>query len=164
MGGDELCLRACLQCELQQIPAVQAENGPAVGADISNGLQPGGKLVCGLQTGQKNDIVHLARFSTALVDRAYLARHHKARGWPRCRSGQAQLFFQPVYALSRRLKVLPQLLAPCGVGKIPCAQDVYKRQVQGEQDKEGDLRQSAAPCIVSHTVTSHFIYYVYCNI
>ena len=121
MGGDELCLRACLQCELQQIPAVQAENGPAVGADISNGLQPGGKLVCGLQTGQKNDIVHLARFSTALVDRAYLARHHKARGWPRCRSGQAQLFFQPVYALSRWLKVLPQLLAPCGVGKIPCA-------------------------------------------
>ena len=99
MGGNKLCFRACLQGELQQVPAVQPKDGPAVRMNIANGFQPGRELVCGLQAGQQNDIVHLAGLSATLINRAYLTRHHKARGGPRRRSGQAQFFFQPVETL-----------------------------------------------------------------
>ena len=39
--------------------------------NIANGFQPGRELVCGLQAGQQNDIVHLAGLSATLINRAY---------------------------------------------------------------------------------------------
>ena len=45
MSWNELRLRAGVQGQLQQIPAVQPEDGPAVGADVPDGLQLGGQQV-----------------------------------------------------------------------------------------------------------------------
>ena len=43
-----------IQRQLQQVPAVQPQDGTAVGADVANGLQPGRELIRRLQGGQKN--------------------------------------------------------------------------------------------------------------
>ena len=48
MGGDELRLRAARQGQLQQVPAVQAQNGPAVGADVPYCILGGTALAEGI--------------------------------------------------------------------------------------------------------------------
>ena len=60
MGGDKLRLRTGIQRQLQQVPAIQPQNGAAVGADIAHRLQAGGQLLCRLQGGEENQVVDLA--------------------------------------------------------------------------------------------------------
>ena len=50
--GNQQALWAGVQGNLQQIPAVQPEDGPAVGADVPDGLQLGGQQVRRLQRGE----------------------------------------------------------------------------------------------------------------
>ena len=51
VSGDEFRVRAGVQGQLQQVPTVQPQNGPSVGVDVADGLQPGGELVRRLQRG-----------------------------------------------------------------------------------------------------------------
>lgn len=59
MGGDEFGLWAGLQGQLQQIPAVQPQNGAAVRVDVADGLQPDGQFFRRFQAGEEDQVVHL---------------------------------------------------------------------------------------------------------
>lgn len=72
MSWNELRLRAGVQGQLQQIPAVQPEDGPAVGADVPDGLQLGGQQVRRLQRGEKDKVMDLPGLSIPLIDGADL--------------------------------------------------------------------------------------------
>ena len=79
MGGDKLGLRAGIQSQLQQVPAVQSQDGPPVGVDVAGGLQPGGQLIGRLQGGQKDEVMDLTGLAVAFIDTADLAGDHKQR-------------------------------------------------------------------------------------
>ena len=121
VGGNEFRAGAGLQRQLQQVPAVQSQDGPAVGADVADGLQPGRELVRRLQRGQEDQVVDLSSLAVALVDAADLPGDDEP-GRP---SGgtvrQAQVLPQGVEPLSGRHQLLPQLRPPGGVGEVPGA-------------------------------------------
>ena len=121
VSGDELRVRAGVQGQLQQVPAVQAQNGPPVGVDVADGLQPGGELVRRLQRGQQDQVVDLPGFAVALVDAADLPGDDEPGRLARGGVRQAQILAQGVDALSGGHQLLPQLGAPGGVGEVPGA-------------------------------------------
>ncbi len=67
MGGDKYGLRAHVQGDLQQVPTVQPQNGPAVRVQVADGLQPAGQHFGVLQTGQKDQVVDLADLSVLFI-------------------------------------------------------------------------------------------------
>ena len=111
MGGDELRLRTGFQRQLQQVPAVQAQNGSAVRVDVPDGGQAGGQLVRRFERPQQDQVA-------ALVNRADLSGDGKARLRAGRESGQAQLFAQYIQALLRGDKLFLELGAPGGVRKV----------------------------------------------
>ena len=117
--GNKLRIRAGLQRQLQQVTAVQPQDGAAVGADIAHGLQAGGQFVRRLQRGQQDQIVDLPGLAVALVDAADLPRDHKPRGLARGGVREAQIPPQGVDPFSGGNELLPQLRAPGGMGEIP---------------------------------------------
>lgn len=62
--------------------------------------------------------MYLARLAVALVDRADLARDHKAWRVPRRGIRQAVFSFQRIYARPRGFELFVQLCAPCGMGEV----------------------------------------------
>ena len=49
MRGNKDGFRACVEDDLDQVAAVQPQNGPAVGMDIADDFQPAGELLGRLQ-------------------------------------------------------------------------------------------------------------------
>ena len=124
MGRHEHGLRTGLQGQFQQIMAGQAQNGPPVGVDVADGLQPPGQLLRLLQPRQQDQAVDLPGLSVLLVNGADLPGDHKSglllsRNLP---AGDPVLFFQPVQPLLRRLQLFFQFLPPGGMGKISRSQ------------------------------------------
>ena len=124
VGGDKLSLRAGLQGQLQQVPAVQTQNGPPVGVDVADGFQPGGQLVRRLQIGQEDQVVDLSGLSVPLIDGADLPGDHEPWGLSAHTAGQAQVLPQGIDPLPRRDQLLLQLGAPDRVGKVPRPQQL----------------------------------------
>ena len=104
--GDELRIPAGIQRQLEQVAAVQPEDGAAVRPDVADCLEPRGELVRRLEAGQEDHVMYLARLAVALIDRADLARDYKARPIPRRGVRQAVLFFECVYALPHGFELL----------------------------------------------------------
>ena len=77
MGGHKNGIWADLQGDLQKIPAVQPQYGPAVGMDVSDGLQLSGQKLRLTEAGQENHIVNLSHLSVFLVDGTDLTGDHK---------------------------------------------------------------------------------------
>ena len=67
-----------LQHDLQQIAAVEAQDRPPVGVDVADGDQRPVQGRRGLQVGQADQVVHLARPLAVLVDVADLHGQHEA--------------------------------------------------------------------------------------
>ena len=124
MGGDELRVGADLQRQLQQVPAVQPQNGTAVGVDVADGLQPGGQLVRRLQGREQNDVVDLPGLSVLFVDGADLAGDDEPGRFAGSGVRQAQGLPEGIDALSGGDQLLPQLRPPGGMGEVPGAQQL----------------------------------------
>ena len=121
VSGDEFRVRAGVQGQLQQVPTVQPQNGPSVGVDVADGLQPGGELVRRLQRGQQDQVVDFPGSAVALVDAADLPGDNEPGRLARGDIRQAQILAQGIDALSGGHQLLPQLGAPSGVGEVPGA-------------------------------------------
>ena len=121
VGGDQLRVRAGLQDQLQQVPAVQAQDGPPVGVDVADGLQPDRRLVRRLQAGEQDQVVDFAGLAVPLIDAADLPGDQEAGGLPRPR--YPQVLPQDVQALFGGKELLAHLLPPGGVGKVAGAAD-----------------------------------------
>ena len=121
VGGDELRVRTRVQGQLQQIPAVQPQDGPPVGADVADGLQFGGQLVRRLQGGEEDQVVDLPGPPVPFVDAADLTGDEE----PGSDSGggvrQAQIVPQSVEPLLGGEELLPELRPPGGMGEVPGA-------------------------------------------
>ena len=78
VGGNKDGLQAAIQRDFQQITAVQAQNGPAVAMQVSNGLQAVSERFRVLQAGKQNHMVNLPRFFAAFVYGADLAGNNEA--------------------------------------------------------------------------------------
>ena len=110
MGGDKQGLRATGKGDLQQVPAVQAQNGPAVGTNVADGFQPAGQGVRRLQAGQQDEVMDLTGAAVALIDAADLPAYHE----PGRLAAKAPAFRQPgfllegIQAFLRRLQGLLQ--------------------------------------------------------
>ena len=111
VSGDEHRIRAGLQGDLQQIPAVQAQDGPPVGVEVANGLQAAGEGLRRLQMGQENQGVNLAHLAVFLVDGADLPGDYEPG---RVRPGS----LQGIESLLRLGQLVPQLGPPGGVGEV----------------------------------------------
>ena len=122
MGRDEDGLRTAVQRDFQQVAAIQPQNGPPVGMEIADGLQPVGEGFGGFQPRQEDDMMHLARFSAAFIDGADLARHHKARRIAGGFAGQAVFVPEAVEPFLRLYQHFGQLGPPRRVRKIARAQ------------------------------------------
>ena len=120
--GDEHGFGAGLQCHLQKIPAIQPEDGAAVGMEVADALKARGQTLRRRKGRHENDVVHFARAPVPLVDGTDLGAEHKAR-LERRFAGQAQLLFQREHALARLFERLGKLLAPRGVGEIARAHE-----------------------------------------
>src|SRR5699024_2191695 len=116
--GDELRVRAGVQRQLEQVAAVQTEVEAAARPDVADGLEPRGELVRCLNPGQEDHVMYLPRPAVALVDRADLARDHKARRVSRLGVRQAVRLFERIYALPCGFELLMQLCAPRGMGEV----------------------------------------------
>ena len=116
-------LRARLQHDLQQVVAVQAEDGPAVAVQVPDGLELLGQGLRLVQARQQQHVVHLPRAPAALVDRADLAGDDETRLLRLHFRGQAQVLAQAVQSLLRGDEGLAQLCAPGGVRKVARAHD-----------------------------------------
>lgn len=79
MRRDQHAVRAGLQQDLQQIPAVQAEDRSAVGMDITDPLKTQRKCIRRSEARQQDHIMHFSRFTVLFIDRADLAGKHKTR-------------------------------------------------------------------------------------
>jgi hypothetical protein len=70
--GHEVAVLAGLEGDLEQVARVQAQDGPAVGAEVADPSERGGEPGHRVQVGQIDQVVHLARMVVALVDRGDL--------------------------------------------------------------------------------------------
>ena len=70
-------LRAGIQHDFQQIPAVQSQNRPSVRMNIADQFQPPGKLFRFLQPGKQKKAVHLSYPIHLLINGTDLPCHHK---------------------------------------------------------------------------------------
>ena len=68
MGRDQKSVMAGFQNQLQKIPGVQAQNGPAVGSDVAQALQFVGKGVGRREIREKHQIVVFAGLVVFFVD------------------------------------------------------------------------------------------------
>ena len=120
MGGDQHGLRAGLQGNLHQVPAVQAQNGPSVRVQVADGLQPEGELLRRLQGGQQDHIMNLAGAPVLFVDGADFPGYHKARSRlpASCNIRQPPVRLQPVKAFFRRFHRLRQQRPPGRMRKV----------------------------------------------
>ena len=124
--GNKDGLRACVEDDLNQVAAVQPQNGPAVGMDIADDFQPAGELLGRLQGGQQNQVVHLTGFAVPFIDGTDFAGNDEADFFF---SGQgkrqAQRLSQSVKARAVFLQTGLHFLPPGGVGKISRAQKAH---------------------------------------
>ena len=109
--GDEHGLRAGLQRHFQKIPAIQPEDGAAVGVEVADALKARGRALRRRKRRHEDDVVHLARAPVPLVDGTDLGAEHKARLARRSRRAGAAPF-------SGRTRPRPPLRAS---RKAPCA-------------------------------------------
>ncbi|CCX41958.1 unknown [Clostridium sp. CAG:1024] len=120
MRRDQHAVRAGLQQNLKQIPAVQAENRSAVGMDITDPLKAQRKRISRSEARQQDHIMHFSRFTVLFIDRADLAGKHKTRfilaaGGRRCKPCS---ILQRVESFFGRFKQFVQFLPPAGMCKI----------------------------------------------
>ena len=72
-------LRTGFQHDFQKISAVQSQDRPAVRMNVSDQLQPSGKGLRLLKSGQQEQTVDLAHPLIFLINGTDLSRHQKAR-------------------------------------------------------------------------------------
>ena len=106
--------------DLQQIPAVQAEDRSAVGMDITDPLKTQRKCIRRSEARQQDHIMHFSRFTVLFIDRANLAGKHKTRfflaaGGRHCKPCS---ILQRVESFFGRVKQFVQFLPPAGMCKI----------------------------------------------
>ena len=116
VGGNQLRVRTGLQGQLQQVPAVQTQDGTAIRADIPHRLQPGRHLVRRLQAGEEYQMVDFPGLAVPLVNAADLPGDEKPGGFPGSR--QPQLFPQGIQPIFRGGQLLPHFRPPGGMGKV----------------------------------------------
>ena len=104
-------VRAGVHGHLQKVPAVHAQNGPAVAVQVAYGFQPVGQFLRLVQPGQQDDVMHLPGLPVLLVDGADLPGYHKADGFAAAgyAGRQGELLPQCIYAVSGRLQHFPKL-------------------------------------------------------
>ena len=117
MSWNELRLRAGVQGQLQQIPAVQPEDGPAVGADVPDGLQLGGQQVRRLQRGEKDSIKVFFAYREVLLTSLY---DKKPDGQDRT---AAEKNYAAKAACRRRRILQSKILCNCSVDLRTCCAD-----------------------------------------
>ena len=114
--------------DLQQVAGVEAEDRPAVRAEVADppegGVEPGDRV----QVGQVDQVVHLAGAVVALVDRRDLDGEHEphigraqVRRQPLADVGFA-LRAQPVHARLGRYERLAQVVVPRRMGEVAGAE------------------------------------------
>lgn len=124
MGGDKYRLRAGIQRNFQQIPAVQPKDGTPIRMDIADGFQPVGEGLGILQRGQQNYIVNLAGPAAFFVDGTDFPGQNK----PRCgcclaeRIRQTCIVPQAIQPVFGRNQLFCQFGSPSGMGKVPSTQ------------------------------------------
>ncbi len=77
MGGYEKAAFARLKHDLQQVARVEAQNGPAIGAEIADARETLVQAPGAVQIGDINQVMHLARLAVLLIDRGDLHLEHK---------------------------------------------------------------------------------------
>ena len=122
VGGHQLPLGGDLQQQLQQVPAVQLQDGPPVGVKVAaQGLQPGRQPAGLLQAGQEEQAVDLAGAAVLFVDGADLPRHQEEGVRPGGRPRQPQLGTEGVDPLPGGNQLPGKLLPPGRMGAVPGA-------------------------------------------
>ena len=125
MGRNIYGFRTGFQHDFQQISAVQPQNRPAVRMNVSDQLQPSGKGFRLLKSGQQEQAVHLAHPFVFLINGADLSRHQKTRLLLRhALLMDTVLLLQHIKPILRGFQLFHQLCPPCGVGEIPCSQNM----------------------------------------
>ena len=120
MSGDIDRLGTGFQQNLQQVPAVQAQDGPAVAVQVAGLLQALGQPFGVSQAGQQDQMVYLAGAPVPLIDGADLPGHQEKGGLSRP-AGQAVPVLQPVQSLPGLLQHFLQFFPPDRVGEVPGA-------------------------------------------
>ena len=115
---------ANVQSKFQQVPAGNPQNGPAVRLEVPHKFQFARQLVRRFQAGEQDHIVDFPGLSILLINGTDLSGNeepglHRLTGHL---ARKAELRTQTVKPLFRRDKLLPKLLPPGGMGKIPSAQ------------------------------------------
>ncbi len=121
MGGDQHVLVRGVEHDLQKVPAVQLESGPAIGAQVCRGRQGFLDPPHGSPVPREDEMMDLAAFACARIDTGELAREHKT---DRFSTGfgdapcAAVSPFQPVQSGLRRGQLALNLSQPRGMGEI----------------------------------------------
>ena len=118
-------LRTGFQHDFQKISAVQSQDRPAVRMNVSDQLQPSGKGLRLLKSGQQEQTVHLAHPLIFLINGTDLSRHQKARLLLRhALLMDAVFLLQHIKPVLCGFQLLHQFRPPCGVGEIPGSQNM----------------------------------------
>jgi len=121
MSGDKHGAGTGFQCDFEQIPAVQAQDGTAVGMQVPDLLQPLGKAFRLLESGKQEQVVYLADPAVLFVNRADLPRDDEPgpRRRPVRLTGQTERVLERIQAVLGGLQLLPQLIPPGRMGEVP---------------------------------------------
>ena len=118
MCRNENCTRADVQRDFEQIAAVQSENRSPIRMEVPDCFQTFRQDFSLLQTGQQNQVMHLAHPAVLLVNGTDFPGNDKTG-----RIRQATILMQRIKPILSRGKGCFQLLPPCRMGKISCADD-----------------------------------------
>ena len=137
---------AAVQRELQQVPRIQAQNGPAVGCQVADFGQLLNQPFRLFPARNVDQVMHLASPRAAFVDRRDFDLQHEAHGR---RAGGGQFFIhaalqvvdQAKQARFRRDQIPLQFGEPLGVRKVACAQQAYALAAR----PPGQVRQIGLP-------------------
>ena len=125
VGGHQIGVRAGLQRDLQQIARVQSEDRAPVRGQVPDPAERGVEAGHGVEIGQVDEVVDLARTVVALVDRGDLHAEHEPNRWGRLqRAGQAlddvplHRGHQAEQSVLGRDKAFPQVVRPGRMGEV----------------------------------------------
>ena len=119
-------LRRGFQHNFQKVSAVQTQNGPSVGVNISNQFQSGRQHVRRFQPGKQKQAVYFSHLILLFVDRTDFSGQYKSRiyGVRRIFILYPVFLFQPVKPFFCWFQLLFQFFSPDGMGKISGSDNV----------------------------------------
>ena len=75
--GNKQRLGAGLEGHVEEVLAVQPQNGPAVGMQVADGFEPLAQTLGALKIGKKDKVVHLPRPAVLFVNRTDFTRNNE---------------------------------------------------------------------------------------